>query len=244
MKKKILFVDDDRILRNLVSKKLEPYSGTVTTLLAEDGIKAVQILKDHHVSLVITDIQMPEMNGYALLAEMSGKYPDIPKIILTGYSTPTSKKRAMDIGATAYIEKPFVVEKLVSQILQILKKENEGGTLQTVSMEMFIQLIEMEQKTCTVRVFNKATEKQGVLFFHKGDIMDARINDRKGNAPAYEIMAWDNATISIQNDCALTEKRVKGTLMAILFDAMRIKDEAASKPEKFEEDLPVPMMMA
>ncbi len=128
----------------------------------------------------------------------------------------------MDTGAADYIEKPFIVEELVGQILQMLKKENEGGTLQTVSMGMFIQLIEMEQKTCTVRVFNKITGNQGVLFFHKGDLMDARINDRRGNTPAYEIIGWDSVTISIQNECTITEKRVEGGLQAILLDAMRI----------------------
>ncbi len=230
MNKKILFVDDDRVLRNLVSKKLKPYSEIVTTFLAADGIEAQQILKENHISIVVTDLQMPRMDGYALLSEISDKYPDIQVVILTAYGSPTSEKRVMDTGAIAYLEKPFVVEELADQILQMLKKENEGGTLQTVSMEMFIQLIEMDHKTCTVRVVNRDTQKQGVLFFHNGDFMDARINDRQGIESAYEILAWDHVTISIQDECAITEKKLKGGLKAILFDAIRIKDEAISQP--------------
>lgn len=231
MKKNILIVDDDRVLRSLVSKKLEPFSESVTTYLAADGLEAQQILRGNHISLVITDIQMPRMDGYTLLAEISEKYPDIQVIIMTAFGTLTSKKRVTDTGAIAYIEKPFVVEELAKQILQTLEKENEGGTLQTVSMDMFISLIEMVQKTCTVRVFNKDTQNQGVLFFRSGDLMDARINDRKGIASAYEILAWDNVTISIQDECTITEKKVNGRLKAILFDAMRLKDEAASQTE-------------
>jgi len=230
MKKSILIVDDDRVLRNLVSKKLKPYAESVATFLAADGIEAQQILKDHNISIVVTDLQMPRMDGYALLSEMSEKYPDIQVIILTAYGNPASKKRAMETGAIGYIEKPFVVEKLASQILQMLKKEDEGGTLQTVSMEMFVQLIEMEQKTCTVRVLNRDTQKQGVLFFCKGDLMEARINDRKGIASAYEILAWDNITISIQDECTIADKKLQGNLKAILFDAIRIKDELTSQP--------------
>jgi len=228
--KSVLIVDDDRVLRKLVSKKLKSYSDSLATFLAADGIEAQQLLKENNISLVITDLQMPRMDGYTLLADMSEKYPDIQVVILTAHGNPNSKKKVMETGAIGYIEKPFVVEELAGQILQMLKKEDEGGTLQTVSMEMFIQLIEMEQKSCTVRVLNRDTQKQGVLFFRNGDLMDARINDRKGIASADEILAWDNVTISIQDQCTIAEKKLRGNLKAILFDAIRIKDEVTSHP--------------
>jgi CheY-like chemotaxis protein len=239
MKKNALFVDDDRILRHLVKRKFQAYSGAFTILLASDGVEAVQILKETPVSIVITDLQMPNMDGFALLAHLSEIYPDIPVIVQTGFGTPELKKRAIDTGAT-FIEKPFVAEDLAVKIIEVLQKENEGGTLQTVSMDMFIQLIEMDQKTCTIRAFNKITEDQGVLFFHNGDLMDARVKDRQGNTAAYEILAWDSVTISIQDECAITDKKIEGELQAILFDAMRMKDEATSAPEDFEEKPPEP----
>jgi len=229
MKKSILIVDDDRVLRKLVGKKLKSYSDSLATFLAADGIEARQILEDNNISIVVTDLQMPRMDGYALLSEISERYPDIQVIILTAYGTQMSKKKVMDTGALAYIEKPFIVEELTNQILQMLKKEDEGGTLQTISMDMFVKLIDMAEKTCTVRVINKDTQQKGVLFFHKGDLMDARINDRKGIASAYEILAWDNVTISIQDECSITKKKLKGGLKAILLDAVRIKDEAISQ---------------
>lgn len=234
MKKNALFVDDDRILRHLVKRKFQAYSGDFATLLASDGVEAVQILKENPVSIVITDLQMPNMDGFALLAHLSEKYPDIPVVVQTGFGTPESKRRVVDTGAT-FIKKPFVTEDLGVKIIEVLKKENAGGTLQTISMDMFIQLIEMDQKTCTIRVFNKITEDQGVLLFHNGDLMDARVKDRQGNPAAYEILAWDSVTLSIQDECALTEKKIEGELQAILFDAMRMKDEAAGSPEDFEE---------
>lgn len=66
--------------------------------------------------------------------------------------------------------------------------------------------------------------------------MDARINDRQGNTAAYEIFAWDNVTLSIQDECAITKKKIEGELQAILFDAMRMKDEAAGRPDDFVEN--------
>ncbi len=244
MKKNILFVDDDRILRNLIKRKFQAHSEVFTTLIAADGVEALQILKENHVSIIVTDLQMPNMDGHVLLANFFEKYPDIPVIILTAYGTTQSQKRVMTAGATAYIEKPFVVEDLADMILNSLAKEAEGGTLKTISMEMYIQLIEMEQKTCTVRVLNKITEKQGVLFFKAGDLMDARLYHLRGNAAAYEIIGWDSVTISIQDECVITQKKIEGGLQAILFDAMRLKDEATSTPEELEEGLPTSKMMA
>lgn len=237
---KVLIVDDDHIWLRLIKKKFANYADTFTTLTALDGKAAVASLKDNMVSLVVTDMQMPEMDGLALLAHLSENYPDIPAIIMTAYSTPVSKKTSLDRGAAGYIEKPFVVEDLASKIIKTLQKETEGGTLQTIPIDMFIQLIQMEQKTCTIRVFNKFTKNRGILFFYKGDLMDARINNRQGNTAAYEIFAWDSVTLSIQDECAVSTKKVEGELQAILFDAIRMKDEAGSAPADFEEKPPEP----
>ncbi len=240
MTQKVLIVDDDHIWLRLIKKKFENYSDTFTTLTALNGMEAVASLKENMVSLVVTDMQMPKMDGLALLAHLSENFPDIPVIIMTAYSTPDSKKAVLDEGAAGYIEKPFVVEDLATKIIKTLQKETEGGTLQTVPLDMFIQLIEMEQKTCTIRVANKLTGNKGILFFHKGDLMDARVNDRQGNTAAYEIFAWDNVTLSIQDECAIKKKKIKGELQAILFDAMRMKDEAGGSPDDFKEKPPEP----
>jgi CheY-like chemotaxis protein len=235
MKKNALVVDDDRILRHLIKKKFQAHSSDFSTLLAGDGQEAVQILKENTVSIVVTDLHMPQMDGFALLAFMSEKYPDIPVIVFTAYSTPQAKKRVLATGAAGFIEKPFVVEDLADNIISILEKESEGGTLQTVSLDMFLQLIEMEQKTCTIRVINKETEKQGVLFFRRGELLDARIRDMHEKQAAYEIFSWDSTSLSIQDTCVLDKKVIKEDLQAVLFEAMRLKDEAGEDASAFQE---------
>ena len=235
MKKNVLIVDDDRILRHLIKRKFQSQSRVFTTLLASDGVEAVQILKENPISIVVTDLHMPNMDGFSLLAHMSDKYPDIPVIVLTAYSTPQSKKRVLATGAAGFIEKPFVVEDLADSILTALEKESEGGTLQTVSIDMFLQLVEMEQKTCTIRVMNKETEKKGVLFFKGGELLDARIRDMHGKEAAYEIFSWDSPSLSIQDTCVLNEKVIREDLQAVLFDAMRLKDEAGHDASDFQE---------
>ena len=225
MKKNVLIVDDDQVWLKLIQKKFEKYSDTFHAHLAEDGLKAMEKLKANHISLVVTDLQMPNMDGITLLTHLVENYPDIPVIIVTAYSTPESKKTVLSGGAAGYIEKPFVIEDLAKKIIASLKRESEGGTLQTVPLEMFIQLIEMEQKTCTLRVTKKSTGKTGVLFFRTGDLLEARFNSLTGKEAAYEIFGWEDVVLSIQDDCVLVEKRIDDDLQAILLDAMRLKDE-------------------
>jgi len=166
------------------------------------------------------------------------QYPDIPVIIMTGYSTPEMQQQAREGGAVGYIEKPFMIEDLARKIMTAMRKESEGGTLHGISSGMFLQLIEMEQKTCTIRLVDKLSGKQGVLFFRDGELLDARINGLQGVKAAYEIFSWDDVTLSIQNVCSQKEKKIKSDLQVVLLEAMRLKDEAvqAEEPKVLTEE--------
>jgi len=83
----------------------------------------------------------------------------------------------------------------------------------------------MEEKTCMVRLVEKASGKHGILFFLDGQLLDARCNGLRGEAAAYEIFSWDDVSLNIQNSCVQKERRIHRDLQAILLDAMRLKDE-------------------
>jgi CheY-like chemotaxis protein len=152
-------------------------------------------------------------------------YPEIPVIVITGYSTSDMERLAREGGAIGYIAKPFMIDDLAKRIITTLRKEAEGGTLHSVSSGIFLQLMEMEGKTCTVRLVEKSSGKQGVLFFLDGQLLDARCDSLRGEEAAYEIFSWDEVSLSIQNSCAQKEKRIHRDLQAVLLDAMRLKDE-------------------
>jgi len=142
---------------------------------------------------------------------------------------------AREGGAVGYIAKPFLIENLARQILTTLRKESEGGTLHNVSSGMFLQLIEMEQKTCTIRLEDKSSHKKGILFFHEGELFDARVNNMQGQAAAHEIFLWDAVNLSIQNGCALKENKIQSDLQPLILEAMRRKDE--DEPEEVPESV-------
>ena len=250
MIKKVLIVDDDQELLLALKEGMEKYDDTFSVLMAGDGMIAIEKLKQHTVSLVVTDLKMPIMDGFAVLSHLMEYYPGIPVIIITGYSTPEMERLAKKGGAVGYIEKPFMINQLAKRIMEALRKESDGGSLHNVSSGMFLQLMEMEQKTCTIRISDKKTEKQGILFFKNGELLDARLERLQGEDAAYRIFSWDEVNLSIQNECLQNEKKIHKDLQAILLEAMRLKDEIADEeqpqPEKqaVEPSAPQPAPVA
>jgi len=228
MTRDILLVDDDQQLLLFVKSALEKYRDKFGVLLAGDGVAAQEQLTRHPVSLVVTDLKMPRMDGLALLAHVMEHFPDIPVVVLTAFSTPEMERLAKQGGAVGYLEKPFLVEKLAEKILAALEREADGGTLHSVSSAMFLQLIRMEQRSCTIRLTDRAKGHQGTLFFLEGELIDARVGVLQGERAAQEVFGWKDVNLAIQNTCAGDHRRrIHRGLETVLLDAMRVRDEAA-----------------
>jgi CheY-like chemotaxis protein len=225
MKPKVLIVDDDQALLRLMQVELENYSDAFSVLTANDAHEALEILKREHIAFVVSDLRMPGMDGYDLLSQILKTYPDIPVYIITAFDKPKTRDVVVKSGAAGYLRKPFSAEELVETITHSLRKRSEGGSLHNVSLETFLQLIEMEQKTCTLYIVDKKGKNQGTLFFREGDLFNARVGSRQGKPAAYDILSWSNVSLSIEHDCVFKEKKIDGDLQAILLDAMRSKDE-------------------
>jgi CheY-like chemotaxis protein len=225
MTKNILIVDDEKDMLLSLKEGFETYGEIFSVLLAEDGEKAVDKLKENVISFVVTDLRMPRMDGFSLLIHIMTHYPDIPVIIMTAYSRPVMERMAMKIGAVEYIEKPFRMDDLAQKIISTLEKESDGGIFTSVSSGMFTQLIEMEQKTCTVRLVNRSSDQRGVLFFREGELLDARVNNVQGEPAALEILTWDDVVLSIQDKCSQKEKKIETDFQDILIEAMRLRNK-------------------
>ncbi|MGB3542661.1 sigma-54-dependent transcriptional regulator [Rubrivirga sp.] len=112
---RVLFVDDELPLRTVVSRLLERRGVEVTT--AGDAVSAVELMRDQPFDLVLTDFQMPEMDGFELLAHVRENYPDTPAIMMTGHASVQHAVQAMANGAVDYLPKPFAVDALAERVI-------------------------------------------------------------------------------------------------------------------------------
>ena len=223
----VLIVDDDANWLRLISKELENYTAGFQLNTADSAQKALAVMRQEHIMLLISDLRMPGMDGFELLSRVLSDFPDVPVIIVTAYDRPKTKDVVFKSGAAGYLVKPFETEELAREINKMLTKKSEGGNLHNVSLETFLQLVEMEQQTCTLHVVHKTGKVGGVLYFRDGDLLNARIGDRQGKAAAYDILSWTGVSVFIENNCVFEDKKIDGDLQAILLDAMRSKDENA-----------------
>ena len=116
----VLLVDDDVELLQFEAKFL---SAHYHILIAENGIQALEQLKKSNVNLIVTDVMMPEMDGFEFTRRVKSEieFSHIPVILLTAKVMAQSKVQGYELGADAYLEKPFSVEVLLARIENLLQ---------------------------------------------------------------------------------------------------------------------------
>lgn len=121
MAKRILIVDDSESIREVVSFTLENAGYDVVKGI--DGVDALKFLDGTPIDLVITDLHMPNMDGIELIKNIRAKeaYQFVPILFLTTESQAQKKQEAKDAGATGWIVKPFVPEKLIAAINKVVR---------------------------------------------------------------------------------------------------------------------------
>ena len=124
MSKRNLIVEDEESIRNFMKERLSPLFIVET---ASNGKEARDIIRKEHIDLVISDVMMPEMNGYELCTAIKSDINlcHIPIIFLTAKNDIDSKVKGLKVGAEAYIEKPFSPDQLKAQISSLLRTRDE-----------------------------------------------------------------------------------------------------------------------
>ncbi|MBS4955456.1 response regulator transcription factor [Clostridium sp.] len=116
----ILVVEDDKHTRKLLETILKREGYLV--LKAEDGIKAMEVLDNHHVDLIILDIMMPNMDGYEFAQELRDADCMIPILMATAKQLPEDKKRGFIVGTDDYMTKPIDTEEMLLRIKALLRR--------------------------------------------------------------------------------------------------------------------------
>ena len=117
---RVLVADDASDVRNLVAAHLKRSGHTV--LLAEDGPEAFAVAVEERPDLAIVDIMMPGMNGYDLTSKLreAEATEDMPIIVLTARAGGADRSHAFKVGADAYIQKPFELQRLTEEIATVM----------------------------------------------------------------------------------------------------------------------------
>ncbi len=115
-----LVVDDDRLLLRLIELNLSKLG--IKVLLADSGSKALRLAQEERPDVILLDLMMPVMDGYEVMRMLkeSTSTRDIPVVMLTAKTSPRDRNRCEDMGAIAFITKPFDLEELRSTVSRIV----------------------------------------------------------------------------------------------------------------------------
>lgn len=123
-KESILVVDDDDGVREMLADFFEVLG--YQAIVASNGREALNLLEEHPVSLVISDIKMPVMDGIEMLRRIKTKHSDLDVILITGYEPDYSRNSVREAGASDYISKPFNIDVIEKKVRAIMDRKDQG----------------------------------------------------------------------------------------------------------------------
>jgi two-component system chemotaxis response regulator CheY len=127
--KRILIVEDSATMRSLLATTLEDLNDSVKVTEASSGFEALRFLPREDYDLIVTDINMPDINGLELVSfiKSSAKYRSIPLVIVSTEGSERDRDKGLGLGANAYLVKPFEPETLREVALDLLSKSGTEG---------------------------------------------------------------------------------------------------------------------
>ncbi|WP_313112588.1 sigma-54-dependent transcriptional regulator [Aequorivita sediminis] len=163
-KENILIVDDDINILELIQRHL--HSLGYHTYKAVSVKEAVAILRDTDIDLLITDLKMPEVDGFQLIQFASEHYPNMPKLVVTGYPSIQDALSAIKSGAVDYLVKPFTKEELKQGVLKSLStKSKKKKSTESVDTKKYNEIIGESQLIKNVlQIIDRVKDNKATIF--------------------------------------------------------------------------------
>ncbi|HEX4495665.1 MAG TPA: response regulator [Thermoanaerobaculia bacterium] len=241
--KTILVVDDEPSVLFALSEGLTDRRRGVRVATAANGIEAVAVLEAEAIDLVLTDLRMPDMDGFELLTFLRRNHAALPVILMTALGDSDISSRLATAGSFELLPKPFDLPDLKRKIAEMLA-QSVKGRVENISLASFLQLLEMERKTCTlsIRSHHPEADREGKLYFRAGRLIGATTGAvtgaTRGRDAALEIVTWEHADIEIADGCPPIDPEIESPLSFLLMEGMRLKDEQGRPPEPVEVEEP------
>ena len=224
--KRILIVDGDAELHDSFSHLLRSHGNHFKGEVAPSGEDALKLIETRPFDLLITDLFLPRMSGGKLLNYARKKYPDLKLIAMRDPQKGANGFDAASLGVLAVVEKPLDVSRLTEKIFTALEI-NRGGKVRGISLSSFLQMLELEEKSCTLTVTED--DKLGRLYLERGELIAAETDDLRKEQAAYRIIGWDQTEIEIDYITQKKDREIRESLMNILMESQKIKDETESQ---------------
>lgn len=220
--KRVLLVDDDANIAWALGRVLTRKGFQVVT--SADGSEAKDLLQQEEFDALVTDIQMPRMNGLALIDWAREHRPHLRVVVITGYGSPTIKELSLRRGAILYLEKPVDPDILVDVLQSTARCDSFTGRIADIDLFDYIQLMLVTRRQVIVEVMS-ADGRQGRLYIDEGNVTHADCGDLEGESAFHRCLGFAGGSFNTLYWQPPRRVTIEARGEHLLMDAARRKDE-------------------
>ncbi len=239
---KLRLVDDNPMVLEMLRAALAPIA-TVTT--SSDGADALLKAIDDPPDLLVSDFQMPGLDGHQLLEKLRGRAGTSKTTAILMASKPdiTEKLKLLPISVEDFVEKPFFLRETTSRIkrtidriaLEKMAREAPGdgslrGSLAQMNVMDLLQSLELGHKTCALILTNDGEKCE--LFFTEGQITHATYGKLRGDDAVYKVLTWPTGSFQLDFNGRSPEHTCTRSTQGLLMEGLRMIDEANRDAEE------------
>ena len=234
-RQRILILDDEQDLLEIYQEILARLPSQPEIATASSGTEAIAALESDVYSLLLVDLNMPQMDGFQVLAIVRRRFPALRTVVMTGASDDDLRGRAYRIGVDLYIEKPKTGREIiffVDCIESLLERESQGGFrgVQSKTLLDIIQLECLTQNTAVLKVTSELGE--GRVWIQKGEIIDSTVEDKNGKEAIVEMLGWKAGNFEVLPYGLPRPRTIFMSYESLLMETAQSLDEAAAADEK------------
>lgn len=224
----VLLIDDDPDICWGIGKILTRSGFSVSS--CGDGMDAMRLLEERDFAFIITDINMPRVNGLALLEWLHEHRPETKVVVITGFGAPTMKRLTMGKGALLYLEKPVEPNMLVELLRENMERapsSSFSGHSANIDLMDYIQFMLVTRKKAVLEVESN-TRERGVVYFDQGNIPHVVVEEMEGQEAFYYLVRhFEGGQFITQPFQQPDQETITMPGEFLLMEAARIKDESS-----------------
>jgi CheY-like chemotaxis protein len=231
-RKRVLFVDDEPAFLETIAAVIESTQAELwEPYFAESAGKALSILQEQPMNLVVIDIEMPVIDGLQFLSLVHRKHPNLSKVVLTGYATEQHRAACLSGGAELFLEKPRTPQDLQSilatlhELARLQPEEGFRGVLRRVGLTDIIQMECLSRHSVVLYVSTQAGH--GEIFIKDGSIIHAQAGELTGEPAFNHVLGLKGGEFDLRPYVEPPAQTIEGQWEFLLMEAARQVDEQA-----------------
>jgi CheY-like chemotaxis protein len=229
VRQKVLLLDDDQDLLELYQEMLGKIPSKPEVQIATSGARAIALMESQPFALLISDLNMPRMDGLQVLTIVRRKFPQLRTAVMTSVMDPQFRTRAYELGIDLFLEKPNTPQEVtffLDCIESLLGRKQDSGFrgVQSKSLVDIIQLECLSQSSSTLKVTNGS--QVGRIWFLDGEVVDAEAGGVQGESAFMRVLGWRAGSFETLPAEPQRERTIFTSYQGLLLESAQAMDEA------------------